>query len=44
MHKNNKYADDAVMKIGEYYYVSGLYIQAAEWFKKIQCIIENQSI
>ena len=34
-HKNNKYADDAVMKIGEYYYVSGLYIQAAEWFKKI---------
>ena len=28
MHKNNKYADDAVMKIGEYYYVSGLYIQA----------------
>ena len=34
-HKSNKYADDAVMKIGEYYYVSGLYIQAAEWFKKI---------
>jgi len=34
-HKNNKYADDAVMRIGEYYYVSGLYIQAAEWFKKI---------
>ena len=23
------------MKIGEFYYVSGLYIQAAEWFKKI---------
>ena len=34
-HKNNKYADDAVMRIGEYYYVSGLYIQSAEWFKKI---------
>ena len=34
-HKNNKYADDAVMRIGEFYYVSGLYIQAAEWFKKI---------
>ena len=34
-HKNNKYADDAVMRIGEYYYASGLYIQAAEWFKKI---------
>jgi tetratricopeptide (TPR) repeat protein len=35
LHKNNKYADDAIMKIGEYYYASGLYIQAAEWFKKI---------
>ena len=34
-HKNNRYADDAVMRIGEFYYVSGLYIQAAEWFKKI---------
>ena len=34
-HKNHKYADDAVMRIGEYYYASGLYIQSAEWFKKI---------
>ena len=34
-HKNHKFADDAVMRIGEYYYASGLYIQSAEWFKKI---------
>ena len=34
-HKNHKYTDDAIMKIAEYYYASGLYIQAAEWFKKI---------
>ena len=34
-HPNSEYADDSVMRIGEYYYVSGLYIQAAEWFKKM---------
>ncbi len=34
-HPNSEYADDAVMRIGEYYYVSGLYIQSADWFKKM---------
>ncbi|MFQ6610066.1 MAG: SPOR domain-containing protein [Fidelibacterota bacterium] len=27
--------DDAMMKLGEYYYVSGLYVQAANWFKEV---------
>ncbi|NQU67794.1 MAG: SPOR domain-containing protein [Candidatus Marinimicrobia bacterium] len=26
---------DAMMKLGEYYYVSGLYVQAANWFKGV---------
>ena len=34
-HPTSEYADDAVMRIGEYYYVSGLYIQAADWLKKM---------
>jgi len=32
---NNKYSDNAVAKVAEYYYASGLYIQSAEWFEKI---------
>ena len=34
-HPSSKYGDDAVMKVGEYYYASGLYIQSAEWLKKM---------
>ena len=29
-HKNHKKADEAVMRIGEYYYAIGYYVQASE--------------
>ncbi len=32
---NHEYADNAAMKIGEYYYSRGLYVQAADWLKKM---------
>ncbi|MAX30601.1 MAG: hypothetical protein CMG14_07085 [Candidatus Marinimicrobia bacterium] len=32
---NNEYADDAVVKVAEYYYSSGLYIKSSEWYRKI---------
>tara|TARA_Y100000590_G_scaffold418714_1_gene519768 strand:+ start:1134 stop:1988 length:855 start_codon:yes stop_codon:yes gene_type:complete len=32
---DNKYADDSIVKVAEYYYSSGLYIQSSEWYKKI---------
>tara|TARA_Y100000996_G_scaffold286590_1_gene226215 strand:- start:10 stop:789 length:780 start_codon:yes stop_codon:yes gene_type:complete len=32
---NHEYADNAAMKIGEYYYSRGLYIQASDWLKKM---------
>ena len=38
LYNNNptsKYGDDAVMKIAEFYYASGLYIQSSEWLKKM---------
>ena len=34
-HPNTKYSDDAVMKIAEFYYAAGLYIQSAEWAKRM---------
>ena len=34
-HPNTQYSDDAVMKIAEFYYASGLYIQSAEWAKRM---------
>ncbi|MBC8213470.1 MAG: SPOR domain-containing protein [Candidatus Marinimicrobia bacterium] len=34
-HSNSKYADDSVMRVAEYYYVAGLYIQASDWFQKM---------
>ena len=34
-HPNSYYSDDSVMKIAEYYYAAGLYIQAAEWLKRM---------
>jgi len=32
---DNEYADDAVVKVAEYYYSSGLYIKSSEWYRKI---------
>ena len=34
-HPTSEYGDDAVMKVAEFYYASGLYIQSAEWLKKM---------
>ena len=34
-HATSEYGDDAVMKIAEYYYASGLYVQSASWLKKM---------
>ena len=34
-HPTSDYGDDAVMKVAEYYYVAGLYIQATDWLKKM---------
>ena len=31
----NKYADLSVVKVADYYYAKGLYIQASDWYKKI---------
>ena len=35
LHPDSKYADDAVMKVSEYYYTKGLYVKSADWSKKI---------
>lgn len=35
LHKDSKYADDAVMKIAEFYYTNGSYVKSSEWVKKI---------
>ena len=32
---NNQYSDNAVEKVAQYYYATGLYIQSAEWYEKI---------
>ena len=34
-HPTCEYGDDAVMKVAEYYYAAGLYIQASNWLKKM---------
>ena len=34
-HPTSEYGDDAVMKVAEYYYASGLYVQSTEWLKKM---------
>ena len=34
-HPTSDYGDDAVMKVAEYYYAEGLYVQAANWLKKM---------
>ena len=35
VYPDNEYADDAVVKVAEYYYSSGLYIKSSEWYRKI---------
>ena len=34
-HKGSKYSPDAIIKVSEYYYAAGLYMESAEWLKKI---------
>jgi len=34
-HPTSDYGDDSVMKVAEYYYAAGLYVQAANWLKKM---------
>ena len=34
-HPTSAYGDDAVMKVAEFYYASGLYVQSANWLKKM---------
>ena len=35
LNPKHEFADDAAMKIGEYYYSIGYYVQASEWLKKM---------
>tara|TARA_B100000945_G_C20372994_1_gene593111 strand:+ start:228 stop:1076 length:849 start_codon:yes stop_codon:yes gene_type:complete len=35
LHPTSDYGDDAVMKVSEYYYAAGLYIQASQWLQKM---------
>jgi len=34
-HPTSDYGDDAVMNVSEYYYAAGLYVQSADWLKKM---------
>ena len=34
-YESSEYADDAIMKISEYYYAKGSYIESSKWLKKI---------
>ena len=34
-HPTSDYGDDSVMKVAEYYYAAGLYVQSSEWLKKM---------
>ena len=34
-YESSEYADDAIMKISEYYYTQGSYIESSKWLKKI---------
>jgi len=35
LYEDSKYADDAIMKIAEFYYTNGSYLKSSEWVKKI---------
>ena len=34
-HPTSEYGDDPVIKVAEYYYAAGLYVQSSEWLKKM---------
>ena len=34
-HPSSAYGDDSVMKVAEYYYAAGLYVQSTNWLKKM---------
>ena len=35
LYEDSKYADDAIMKIAEFYYTNGSYLKSSDWVKKI---------
>ena len=35
LYEDSKYADDAIMKIAEFYYTNGSYVKSSDWVKKI---------
>ena len=41
LYEDSKYADDAVMKIAEFYYTNGSYVKSSEWVKKINLYYSN---
>ena len=40
-YESSEYADDAIMKIAEYYYTKGSYVQSSKWLKKINLYYPN---
>ena len=40
-YESSEYADDAIMKISEYYYTKGSYIESTKWLKKINLYYPN---
>ena len=40
-YESSEYADDAIMKISEYYYTQGSYIESSKWLKKINLYYPN---
>ena len=40
-YESSEYADDAIMKISEYYYTKGSYVQSSKWLKKINLYYPN---
>ena len=40
-YESSDYADDAIMKISEYYYTKGSYIESSKWLKKINLYYPN---
>ena len=40
-YESSEYADDAIMKISEYYYTKGLYVESSRWLKKINLYYPN---
>ena len=38
---SNKYEAQSILKIAEYYYAKGLYIQSSQWYKKIPLSYQN---